>query len=97
MMKRSGKKVVLRGERLVKLLIVFVIIAYPVITVFTKAKLSETNISVEQLKSKIARQEGVNESLSMQVDELASLDKVEKIASSQGLTYNNKNIKNIGE
>ena len=40
-------------------------------------------------------QEGINESLSMQVDELASLDKIQEVASEKGLTYNNDNIKNV--
>jgi cell division protein FtsL len=65
--------------------------------VLTSSLVSESNISLEQLKSKIKTQEGINESLSMQVDELASLDKVEEIATQKGMTYNNNNIKNIKE
>ena len=78
-------------------LIVLALIAFPISTVFTKAVLSETNISLEQMKSKIETQEGINESLSMQVDELASLDKIQEVASDKGLTYNNDNIKNVSE
>ena len=33
----------------------------------------------------------------MQVDELASLDKIESVATEKGLSYNNNNIKNINE
>ena len=65
--------------------------------VLTSSLVSESNISLEQLKSKIKTQEGINESLSMQVDELASLDKVEEIATQKGMTYNNNNINNIKE
>ena len=78
-------------------LIVPALIAFPITTVFTKAVLSETNISLDQMKSKIETQEGINESLSMQVDELASLDKIQEVASDKGLTYNNDNIKNVSE
>ena len=86
-----------RGERLLIILIIFLLVTLPICTVLTKAVLSETNISVEQLKDKIEDQEGKNESLSMQIDELASLDKIQEVADEQGLSYNNTNIKNINE
>ena len=94
---RNKKVTMLRGEKFMYVLIVFALIAFPISTVFTKAVLSETNISLEQMKSKIETQEGINESLSMQVDELASLDKIQEVASDKGLTYNNDNIKNVSE
>ena len=90
---RNKKVTMLRGEKFMYVLIVLALIAFPISTVFTKAVLSETNISLEQMKSKIETQEGINESLSMQVDELASLDKIQEVASEKGLTYNNNNIK----
>ena len=92
---RNKKVTMLRGEKFMYVLIVLALIAFPISTVFTKAVLSETNISLEQMKSKIETQEGINESLSMQVDELASLDKIQEVASEKGLTYNNNNIKNV--
>ncbi len=97
-MRKTHKKVkMLKGEKFLYILIVFALILFPVGTVFTKAVLSETNISLEKMKSKIATQEGINESLSMQVDELASLDKIQEVATEKGLTYNNENIKNVNE
>lgn len=97
-MKKTRRQVkVLKGEKIVYMLILFSIILFPISTVFTKAILSETNISLEQMKSKIERQEGVNESLSMQVDELASLDKIQEVAYEKGMSYDNNNIKNINE
>ena len=92
---RNKKVTMLRGEKFMYVLIVLALIAFPISTVFTKAVLSETNISLEQMRSKIETQEGINESLSMQVDELASLDKIQEVASEKGLTYNNDNIKNV--
>lgn len=97
-MKKSNKKVkMLRGEKIVYVLIFFVIVSMPICTVLTKALLSESNIQVEQLKSKIENQEDTNESLSMQIDELASLDKIQEVANEKGLSYNNENIKVITE
>ena len=86
---------VLKGEKIVYTLIIIVVFLFPISTVFTKSVLSETNISVEKMKGRVLKQEEVNESLSMQVDELASLDKIQEVASSKGLSYNNTNIKNI--
>ncbi len=97
-MRKTHKKVtMLKGEKFMYVLIVFALIAFPISTVFTKAVLSETNISLEQMKSKIETQEGINESLSMQVDELASLDKIQEVATEKGLVYNNDNIKNVND
>lgn len=97
-MKKRNKKVkILKGEKMIYTLILFAVISFPIATVFTKAKLSETNIALEQIKNKVSTQEGINESLSMQVDELASLDKIESVATEKGLSYNNDNIKNINE
>lgn len=97
MKKKSQKYSMLKGEKMICILILITLIVFPISTVFTKAILSETNISVEQLKSKIDNQEEVNESLSVQVDELASLDKIQKVAIEKGMSYNNNNIKNINE
>lgn len=97
MKKRNNKVKMLRGEKIIYVLIFFVIISMPICTVLTKALLSESNIEVEQLKSKIDNQEDTNESLSMQIDELASLDKIQEVANEKGLSYNNENIKVITE
>ncbi len=96
-MKKTKKIKFLKGEKFLTIMIILLLISLPICTVFTKAVLSETNISMEQIKNKIEDQEGKNESLSMQIDELASLDKIQEIATEQGLSYNNSNIKNINE
>jgi len=97
-MKKKSKKIkIVRGEKIIYFLIFLCIISMPICTVLTKALLSESNIEVEQLKSKIENQENVNESLSMQIDELASLDKIQQVATEKGLSYNNDNIKVINE
>ena len=85
----------MKGEKFIYAIIFLLLIAVPVANVFTKALLSESNIQVEQLKNKINNQENLNESLSMQINELASLDKIQQVAQEQGLSYNNDNIKSI--
>lgn len=98
MKKNTGKKIkILKGEKLLYFILFFLVIAVPISNVFTKALLSETNIEVEQLKSKIEKQANVNESLSMQINELASLDKIQEVAKNIGLSYNNDNIKVVND
>ena len=85
----------MKGEKFIYAIIFLLLIAVPVANVFTKALLSESNIQVEQLKNKINNQENLNESLSMQINELASLDKIQEVAKEIGLNYNYDNVKVI--
>ena len=80
-MTKRVKRRVLKGEKLIWIL--------------TKAELSESNLEVEKLKKNITAQESLNESLTMKINELASLDNIEAIAEDNGLSYNNDNIKVI--
>lgn len=98
-MKRNTKKTVkiLKGEKLLYFILFLLVIAVPISNVFIKALLSETNIEVEQLRNKIEKQSNINESLSMQINELASLDKIQEVAKNIGLSYNNNNIKVVSD
>jgi len=94
----DGKKIkILKGEKLLYFILFFLVVAVPISNVFIKALLSETNIEVEKLKTKIEKQENINESLNMQINELASLDKIEEVAKNIGLSYNNDNIKIVND
>ena len=77
------------------ILIILVLILSPLLQVVTRAKLSEVKIEVEKLKNNIEKQENVNESVEMQINELASLDKIREIAKENGLSYKNNNITSI--
>lgn len=59
---------------------------------FFKAQLSSVNIEVEKLKKSVSKQQKVNESLTMKVNELVSLENMQLVAASEGLEYNNNNI-----
>jgi cell division protein FtsL len=74
------------------ILVVVLFLAIPVCDVYTKAILSQTNIELEQTRNKIKEQEGINDSLKMEISELASLDKIQEVAEQNGLTYQNNNI-----
>ncbi len=91
------KKVVKVGkfERLLYTSVILLVLALPFTIVFLQATLSKVNVQVEQVKKEIKTQEKKNESLTMKINELASLDKIIEVAHSQGLSYNNDNIKTV--
>ncbi len=82
-------------ERLIYTFTLVVLLSTPFVLVFSKATLSKINYDVERTKKNIAVQEKKNESLSMKVNELASLEKIQEVAKEQGLSYNNNNIRVI--
>ena len=95
---RKNKKKKLKITKFEKILYTFTIallLIAPISVVFTKSTLSEINFKVEKMKKEVASQEKTNESLEMKINELASLDNIKEVIKSEGLTYNNDNIKNI--
>ncbi len=91
--KKAKLKKRLRGEGAIYFTLILILLAIPVCSVYTKAVLSESNIALEKVKSEIKEQENINESLKMEISELASLDAIQKTAAENGLTYQNGNIK----
>lgn len=97
-MKKKNKKKKLKITRFEKILYVFAIsllLVSPLSIVFTKSTLSEINFEVEKMKKEIATKEKTNESLEMKINELVSLDNIKEVIKTEGLSYNNDNIKNI--
>lgn len=94
--KKVKRVKLLKGEKLMFFLVVLMgAVVLPFSWVYTKALLSETDIKLEKIKTKIEKQNDANEALGMQIDELASIDNIQAIASESGLSYNNSNIKTI--
>lgn len=96
MSKNKGKRLkLLKGEKIMYFLIVLLIALIPILNVYTSSVVTRTNIEVEELKSSIEDQKEENESLSMQIDELASLENIKNVANDFGLSYDNTNILTI--
>ena len=91
--KQKRLRKILRGERVIYLTLALILLAIPVCNVYTKAMLSESNITLEEKKNEIRKQEDINDSLKMEISELASLDTIQNVATEYGLTYQNENIK----
>ena len=95
MKKKKYKKVVKmsKSERLLYTLAITLLLVAPISVVFSKATLSKLNFEVEEKKREIEKQQKENDSLAMAIDELASLTTIQQVAQSEGLSYNNANIK----
>ena len=91
-MKKNKKRKLLKSDRIFLTIIVLLAVLLPVMLVFSQATLSKSNIEVEQIRHRVKKQRNENQSLSMQVDELASLSNIQGIAKEYGLSYNNDNI-----
>ena len=95
--KKARKLKLLKVEKLLYSFVVILLLCLPVIDLFGKATLSKLNVDVEQLKREIKTQEKKNQSLTMKVNEMASLENIQLVAQDMGLKYNNNNIKVIAE
>lgn len=96
MKKKKVKKNKLSSfEKILYFVTILLLVLSPLVIVFLKSTLSKMNYDVEKLKKTIAVQEKENESLQMKINELASLENIQKVIKEQGLEYNNDNIKNI--
>lgn len=94
-MQKVNKKKTLKREKNLYKAFISISIILVVSIVFSQINLSKINLEVEKLKIKVNTQENVNQSLSMKINEMASLENINEIASTQGLEYNNENIKTI--
>lgn len=87
--KKRGKT---KFERMMVSLTVVTAFCVFISVFFFKAQLSSVNIEVERLKKEVSKQENVNESLTMKVNELISFENMQLVAAEEGLEYNNNNI-----
>ena len=80
-MKKTRKRVKLCGvDRLMIMVIALLIVFTPVLVVYSKSTLSESNIELERIKRKVEKQESINESVAMKINELASLSNIQDVA-----------------
>ncbi len=81
-----------KGEKFLFLSCIFLVCAVILVQVFCGATTGNLSLSIEKLKYEIDSQEKKNESLTMQVSELTSYDKIKDVVKDMGLAYNNENI-----
>ena len=68
-----------------------------VVSFFAKNTLSSINVEVERLSRNVKNQKETNQSLTMKINEWASLENINAVANQAGLAYNNGNIRIITE
>lgn len=89
------KKRKLRFDKVLVFVNVCLVALFIVSASFSKAWLSKVNIDLESTKQQLQDQTKLNESLEMKINELASIDNIQSVATTYGLGYNNSNIVNI--
>lgn len=93
-MKKKKKKVAkfTKGEKLLYALAIMCMCFTFVLKIFSSASSSNLKMEIEKINLKIEKQENINESLSMQVNELTSYENMDSVLKDMGLAYNNENI-----
>lgn len=92
-MKKRRKRVKINKlDKFLLSLIVVLAVSVPVVIVYSYSVLSKSNIELERIKNKIDKQETLNESISMKINEIASLSNIQDVAKEYGLSYQNENI-----
>lgn len=91
--KLRTKKKTSKFVKLIYSLAIILVVSFPIVSIASKAFVSKLNFDVEKLKAKQAKQEKTNQSLTMKINELASLENIQEVAKEYGLEYNNDNIK----
>ena len=92
MKKNKTGKLISRERRFVVFGAILLLFLWGV-SFFMKNSLASINIEVERLSRDIKEQKEVNQSLTMKINELASLENVNIVANQVGLAYNNDNIR----
>ena len=93
--KRINKN--LKREKLIYKTFVFITVFLVMGILYSKAMLSKINLEIQELNGTIKEEAEDNQSLVMKINEMVSLEKIQKVSSELGLTYNNNNIKSVSE
>ncbi|MDO5568894.1 MAG: septum formation initiator family protein [bacterium] len=96
-MAKKKKRKTTKAERFIYKSGVFFLVVLLLAVVFGQSMLSKVNLEVEKLKDEVVKHEDTNQSLTMKINEMASLENIQNIANNMGLSYNNENIKTIKE
>ena len=92
MSKKKKKLKITKLEKKLYSLAIFSFTLTILLKIFCGAGIGHLSMSVEQMKSKIDKQNNKNESLNRKINELTSFDKIKEVVADMGLAYNNDNI-----
>ena len=97
MRNKKNKKKLMKFEKTVYKYFVLTTIVLVVGIIYSRATLGKINLEVQELSGIIKNESEDNQSLVMKINEMVSLDKIQKVSTELGLTYNNNNIKSVIE
>lgn len=92
-MKKKKSRGISKAEKVLYSFCVLLAILLIVGIVFSQSTLSKINVEYEKLKLEKEKLEENNQSLVMIINEMASLENIQNIANTQGLSYKNENVK----
>lgn len=96
-MRKKSKKGISKLEKFIYKSFVLTTIVLVVGIIYSRAALGKINLEVQELSDVIKDETEDNQSLVMKINEMVSLDKIQKVSDELGLTYNNDNIKSVLE
>ena len=94
---RKKKKGISKLEKFIYKSFIFMTVILIVGIIYSRAALGKINLEVQELSNIIKNEIEDNQSLVMKINEMVSLDKIQKVSNELGLTYNNDNIKSVIE
>lgn len=97
MKKKNKKKGIEKIEKAVYKSFVLTTVILVVGIIYSRATLGKINLEVQELSGIIKDESEDNQSLVMKINEMVSLDKIQKVSTELGLAYNNENIKSVTE
>ena len=97
MKKTKRKKRSNKTEKAIYKFFVMTTVVLVVGIIYSRAALGKINLEVQKLNDIIKEKDEDNQSLSMKLNEMVSLDKIQAVSQSLGLTYNNDNITSVTE
>ena len=97
MKKKDKTSKLIKFEKKFTTLGAIIIFALWGLSFFAKNSLSSINVEVERLSRNVKNQKDINQSLTMKINELASLENLETVAKKMGLSYTSNSIKTIHE
>ena len=96
-MKHKKKKAIKKIEGSLYKTFILTVVILIVGIIYSRATLGKINLEVQELSGIIKSETEDNQSLVMKINEMVSLDKIQKVSTELGLTYNNNNIKSVTE
>lgn len=95
MKNKKKKRFFCKLERVTYKFCILIIVVLIIGIVCGQTSLAQINLEVQKLTDEVEKYKDTNDSLNMKIDEMTSLDKIEKISKEYGLEYHSENIKTI--